>query len=476
MTTNRPPLAPQPSLWYTSHSPARVGQENCAMERYLGYHAGPHGTGWRTRATSIPFATGGAVHIGLERLGGWLLEYQQGRSHEHVTALPDEVIAWAAIDAADQYERTARSRGLLLAHNDLTAEAAIDALILEQRTLIEALTWVWALERLPGLLAGFRILDVEHEESLILECSCGLGEAITDPVAHEARGCTGICQQSRLDWIMERLDTGAPVDIEFKSKASPQFAWEKAWEHSAQLWTQMDTASRRLGRDVESAYVDVLFKGWRGRDRGAPPEAPKYQHSFLCYGYFDEGSPGLREAAWSPSFRYTDSHGKGHTRGKNFRRRAIWDPESPLIQVRPGASRVESWVRGILTTEERASCLKVLGPFPKPRARTPLAIKGIIAEERVWREKVRLLQAAGATLPSHPEIDDLISRSWKCTSYDGVPCMFKWICDRQVGWEDPEASGKYIPRTPHHALERNAFEACGVSFPDDEANPQGEKK
>lgn len=437
------------------------------MARYLEYHAGPHGTGWRTRATSIPFATGGAVHIGLESIGKWLLEYQQGRPQQHVTELPDEVIAWAAIDAADQYERTARARGLLLAHNDTTVETAMDDLILEQRTLIEALTWVWALERLPGLLAQFQMVDVEAEEALILDCSCGLGMAVFDPTAHEARQCTGIAQQSRLDWLMARLDTQALVDIEFKTKASPQPAWETAWEHSSQLWIQMDTASRRLGRDVAHAYVDVLFKGWRGRDKSAPPEVPKYQHSFLCYGYFDEGSPGLRDAAWSPSYRYVDSQGKGHTRGKNFRRHGIWDPNTPLAEVRPGASRVESWVRGILTTEERASCLKVLGPFPKPRSRTPLAIKGLLAEETVWREKVRALQAIGATMPDHPEIDDAISRSWKCTGFDGVPCMFKWMCNREVGWEDPEGSGKMIPRTPHHALERDAFLAKGASFPEE---------
>lgn len=472
MPSPRPPLAPQPTLWYTSGTPARQGQTTCDMARYLEYHAGPHGTGWRLKGTSIPFATGGATHQGLEAIGRWLLEYQQGHPQEHVAGLPDEVIAWAATDAADRYERGARSRGLLLASNDLTAESAIDDLILEQRTLIEALTWIWALERMPGLLANFRILSVEHEEALILDCSCGLGDAITDHLAHAARQCTGIVQQSRLDWLMARLDTGAPVDIEFKTKSSPQIAWEKAWEHSGQLWTQMETASRRLGRDVEAAYVDVLFKGWRGRDKGAPPEAPKYQHNYLCYGYFDEGSPGLRPPAWAPTYKYQDSQGKNHTRGKNFRRAAIWDPATPLVKVRPGASRVESWIRGILTPGERGACLKVLGPFPKPRGRGPLAVKAILAEERVWREKVRGLQAAGATMPDHPEVDDVIARAWNCTSFDNVPCMFTGICNRDIGWADPEGSGRYIPRTPHHALERDAFEALGASFPGEEDEAQ----
>ncbi len=475
--TNRPPLGPQPTLWYTSGTPARQGQTTCDMARYLEYHAGPHGTGWRLKATSIPFASGGAIHQGLEAIGRWLLEYQLGHPTEHVTAdLPglDAVIAWAATDAAGRYERQARSRGLLLSSNDLDAEAAVNELILEQRTLIEGLTWIWALERMPGLLASYRLLSIEHEEALILDCSCGLGEGITDDTAHAARGCTGIVQQSRLDWLVARLDTGAPVGIEFKSKAQQQVAWEKEWEHSGQLWTQMETASRRLGRDVESAYVDVLFKGWRGRDKNAPPEQPKYQHSYLCYAYFDEGSPGLRQPSWSPSVWYESSDGKRHKRGKEFRRKAIWDPTAPLVEVRLGASRVESWVRGILTPAERAACLKVLGPFPKPRGRTPLAIKAILAEERDWRDKVRLLQAAGVTMPNHPEVDDMIVRAWNCTSYDNVPCQFKHLCDREIGWEDPEGSGRYIPRTPHHALERKAFEALGTSFPGEEDEAQEE--
>ena len=94
-----------------------------------------------------------------------------------------------------------------------------------------------------------------------------------------------------------------------------------------------------------------------------------------------------------------------------------------------------------------------------------LAIKGILTEERRWQQTVKALQAQGATMPDHEEIDDVISRTWNCTSYDNRLCMFAGICNRDIGWEDPEAGAKFEPRTPHHALERAAFEALGATFP-----------
>ena len=111
-----------PALWFTSRTPAIEGQTHCAYARWLGYHAGPHGPGWRRRATHIPLATGAAVHEGLELLGGWLKDANKPPS--------PEVIAWAATEAASRYEQQARHKGLILTLGDVDATSAYDHLIL----------------------------------------------------------------------------------------------------------------------------------------------------------------------------------------------------------------------------------------------------------------------------------------------------------------------------------------------------------
>ena len=65
-----------PSLWFTSGTPHRLGQRSCAYERWLGYHAGRHGTGFRRRATAVPLATGSGVHVGVGLLVRWVLDWQ----------------------------------------------------------------------------------------------------------------------------------------------------------------------------------------------------------------------------------------------------------------------------------------------------------------------------------------------------------------------------------------------------------------
>src|SRR5262245_48935762 len=66
-----------PALWFTSGTPMNIGQRDCAYARWVEFHAGRHGLGYRTRGTAVPLATGAAVHQGMELIGKWLLEWQQ---------------------------------------------------------------------------------------------------------------------------------------------------------------------------------------------------------------------------------------------------------------------------------------------------------------------------------------------------------------------------------------------------------------
>jgi hypothetical protein len=469
------PSSSFPLLWWTSHTPQVVGQQRCAMARYLGYHAGRHGTGYRRTSQSVPLATGSAVHKGLELLGGWLLEYQ----HAHGGARPTEpewrpVVAWAASEAAARYVIKAEARGFV--GEDAVANEARATLIAEQRTLIEALVWVWALIRLPYLLPLYRVLNVEQEETFVLACTCGLGESITDWTTHAARDCQGIVQQGRADWLLESVESGGIAYVEFKTKASGQAFWEHAWEHAGQLQINMKAASMRLGKPVSEAFIDILFKGWRGRDKGAPPEERKYQHSPLCSGYYQPAAPPFRLAEWQARYKWVGEDGKGHTLPKTYERRGIW--EDPDLTV-------EDWVTDYLNDLDRANLIKVLGPYPPQSRRLDQAMSAIVAEELHWQEVVEGLRVreiygpadrpAGdwpATQP--PEVDLQIARSWACTNFDDSPCDFVPICNREPGWESPLGMGIYEIRTPHHTTERAAVEACGVSFPADEDDEEAD--
>ena len=65
----------------------------------------------------------------------------------------------------------------------------------------------------------------------------------------------------------------------------------------------------------------------------------------------------------------------------------------------------------------------------------------------------------------------MIPRSWNCTSYDGTPCDFKALCDKEPGWESIEGMGRYQIRGPHHKPEKVAYEKLGLVFP-----PEGDEE
>jgi len=465
------PAGQYPLLWYTSGTPHRTGLMECDMRRYLGTHAGRHGTGWRRISTAVPLATGHAVHVGHQLLGEWILDFQKAHPGRQLLSAPDEVIAWAAGEAALRYEARARARGLTLSSLDADAAYATEQLIMEQRTLVEALVWVYAIVRLPYLLSIARLIAIELECTPVLDCTCGLGDWIGDDLDHAARGCAGIVSQGRGDGLWQVYEDGSIIYEELKTKATERKSWEDAWEHSGQLWLNCEAASRRLGVEVNTVYVPILFKGWRGRDRGAPTTTPKYQHSELCYGWLDQASLD-GEPRWAFKYKWYDDYGKEHRLGNSYRRVGLWDqnyeipvPAETPRPVRPAASRVERWINGYLQPLHYTTYMRALGPFPRQRFRMDEATAGLLAEERLWRYRVDTLRAAGAFDHTHPMTLAMVPRSWNCTSYDGTPCDFKMICDKEPGWESIESMGRYQIRGPHHAPEKEAFEKLGLVFP-----------
>lgn len=478
-------MSTYPLIWYSSNSPLKdgAGAYSCDMRRFLGNHAGPHGTGWRLKSQNIPLATGAGLHKGVQNVGEWILDWQAG--HPNQRLLPDnpqlpEVAAWAAIDAAERYRERATARGLQLTANDSTALTAVQELVAEQAALIEAMVHVWCFIHLPALLADYRLVVSEREDGLFYDCTCGLGAAVHDEALHRARHCAGMHYMTRCDQLWQKYQTGTYLYPEFKGWGTLNAGKEMKWEHDGQLLFNMEAASQRFGVSVDEAVAVILLKGYRGRDKGDPPEAPKYQHTPLIYGYFRGGAPPFDAAEWKSRAKWVDEFGKWHSlpfNGPNrFRKVPVWLDTIPLEHpaARPGASRIETWVRHFVHPDQYGDLIRVLGPFPRNPQRVPLAVKGILAEERRWRADVELLRAHGAVMPNHPMIDDVIVRTWECTFYDGTRCPFKRVCDREPGWEDPEGSGWYERRRPHHRPELDAVVALGVELPADEFDDEQE--
>lgn len=475
MTDTKTPT--YPLLWYTSNTPLTTGQRDCAMARYLGYHAGVHGTGYRRTKKSVPLVSGGAVHKGIELLGEWILDYQRAQPTKRLMDAPVEVTAWAAAEAARQYRVQAESRGLLLGISEVESKDAIALLINEQATLVEALVWVYAIARLPIMLASYRLLAVEVEEAPVLDCTCGLGDWLGQADQHEARGCTGIVQQGKADFLWEKIEDGSIAYEEFKTKSAPRYDWEQAWEHATQLFINMEAASARIGKSVDTAFVPVLYKGSRKRPWGASPDVPKTQDSPLVYGYYDPGSLPVRAADWQSEYEsYSEFSAKKSRLPQTYKKTPIWDPANPLEPIRPDASRVETWVRKHVTQLQLLKIFNVLGPFPKPTTRVPLIVQGIAVEESDWRARVNELRRVEAYEPGDPNIDQMISRSWNCTRYYSR-CEFWPVCNREPGWEDLSTHPDFQIRAPHHVTEREAFERVGVVFPpqDFEGDDEGEE-
>lgn len=464
-----------PALWYTSNTPQAKGWTHCDMARYLGQHAGPHGTGWKHRSTAVPLATGIAFHKGQQMIGEWILEWQDKHPNQRLVELPVEVTAWAATEAAEQYTAKATAKGLLVTSTDATAAIYINQLIAEQACLIEGMIWVWSLVLLPPMLQSYRLFCVESEDTIILDCTCGLGEAVADLALHQQRNCAGIVEQCKEDQIWQHVDRKTLTAVQFKTWGTTNAGKENKWNHSLAMLANMEAATRRLGIPVDEAFVDLNLKGWRGRDKGAPETDPKYQHSVLCQGCYDPGNPPIREAQFAAKYRTRDPlTGKNHQLPSSFQKFNVYDPTIEIPLVRPGASRVESWVRQFIPADVQGELIKRLGPYSRSQLKVPLALAGIKAEERRWRADVEFLREHGAVMPNHPLIDEVIARSWECTSYDNTPCEFGFICNREPGWQDPEGSGRFERRRPHHRPECDAVLAQGVELPDDDDNDESD--
>jgi len=192
---------------YTDRSRYEIGVGRCPMLRYLQYHAGPTGYGFRRTAASLPLVTGTGLHDGLAPL----------LTHVMLNdTLPDEdLIRQVIADQAATYRTQVERRSL--ADVGEIDPVYLAHLIDEQTSLITGLIWAFALDLLPQLHAENKIISVEVEEALVLDCTCGIGDRTGTFADHEAKECNGIGVQGRGDFLTENRQSGMVSYDEFKT-------------------------------------------------------------------------------------------------------------------------------------------------------------------------------------------------------------------------------------------------------------------
>lgn len=474
--TGAPLIPPALEMWLVDRSRWETAHEHCLRARYLGYHGGPTGYGWRRKAQSIPATTGTFIHEPVAEI----LEYC--RKHNRV---PGEDIVYSAIrTSAQKYDKVVEKRGLaqILSPEDLAFRTC------EQKLLMEGLIWAWSRVVLPRFLAEWEIIEVEAEGLTVIGCTCGLGDRIGSAEQHNARNCMGLVWMTRPDWISRRRafpQTYRYDDVKTTSDAGMH--WENQWQYRIQMLAGVLAAEQRYECTIDEVYVHGMIKGrreaeynWQTKKR----DGAKYQNSPLVYGWCRPGQPPVLPEDWQFSYDYVGGDGKNHRLGKEYSRTILAAMNSQAYAGTGCYSVSDFWTRA-MGPERLAQTLKVVGPlYPRGDGQNwkleqflrQLAAAETRLQASLWR--VHDLLATGLSWAS-PEVQACLdvefpqTRGGHCYSYFGDVCEMLAICDRKPGWEDPTLLGM-IPRRPHHAAELEQAIARGLLPPDEGLEDEGE--
>ena len=392
-------------LWFTDRSRWEDGHR-CPQFRWLKYYSGPKGYGITRAARDLPLLNGGVLHDILAKL----LLTKPGQTEEHA------VIIKAGIQ---DYLALCKKWGLV--EEDINFS--------EQAALLEGMAWGWLRLRHRALLEEFEILEVEQEHTVVLDCTCGLGDQAGIKAEHEARDCGGIGLMIRPDFVARRRSDGSVGIHDFKTLATRSKSWDEQWERSVQMAIQSLAVPQ-----ATHYYIHGLVKGARKWDKY---KECIQQDSVFCYAWHKVGNPPFQEEEWRESWDYTTPDGKGHTlKGQGF----SLDP-TPWTDMR-------RWVQQ-LSSEKLASFYCTLGPFPRPQFLIGSVLLDLVQQERGWQGLAYDASQGDVYIPKY----------WTCYTY-GKPCPYMPLCWQEVpGFSEPlsltYADGKpmFVERDPHHSTE-----------------------
>lgn len=425
-------------LWLTDRSRYETGNQ-CARERLLRYHWGPHGYGIQKAAQKIPLATGAVIHGGLGLVLEFCREYDK---------LPDpELVDSAIAFALDDYAHIIESRGL--DHWEETEEQR-QRLIGEQRLLIEGLIRAWVMWRLPEVLQHYRVVYVEREAISVLDCTCGVGDRMGTLEDHVAGECTGIAIQSRGDFIAQHRVSGNYAYNEFKTVAENNIRFRETYETTMQPYLGTVGLEDELGIEVTEIYIQGLIKGKYGNEYNTETrdyDGPEYQNSRICYAYHNEANPGADE--WAVKYQWKDELGMTRRLPKSWKR-------TPVSQFGSIQEYLETFGPDLVS-----QVLVTLGPLPKKEFIREGALESWRHEEERIRwalfefaDQVEANEGNWAAIPVQRFLDREFRRTFDCQRYGGrYKCHMIPICHMHPGWEDPLGLLGFVPRRPHHLPE-----------------------
>lgn len=465
------------ALWLVDRSRIADGRGFCQRARYLNYHSGPTGYGIALKGTSLPLMTGTAAHEGLRPILEWCRDHILEPSGEQP---PDEIVRGAIQHAQALYGKTIEARGFAY----MADQPAVQELVQEQNYLIAGLIWAWVIEVLPEVLSRGKVLEVEHDDTYVIACTCGLGNGILAKSDHEARECAGIGFMCKPDFLVETWQTHELEYHEFKTTGADNQTFRDKWEVMIQMFAATLDAERRHHKQVGAVYVHGLLKGRREGEYNyetGKKDGTYRQQSPFCYGYRKPDNPPMEREDWQASYDYQDADGKNRRLGKAYKKTGIWELPDP---AHLGMDRSEWWVKAI-PSEVRRKQLILLGPFVRQEIMVPHFLREVIGEEARWRDGLweiyegilQTQEQQGGTYWqawSSPGVqgllDGLFPRSYECRRYgQRSSCQFETVCFEKEGFADPLGSGRYIERRPHHVDEMNQAVARGLMLPDEGA-------
>lgn len=460
------------SLWLTDRSRYTTGTGRCKRERYLRNHFGPTGYGIVRKAESLPLMTGSYMHVIIERLMGHM---------QQTDMLPNVEVVRAAIAAAfEQYEARIAARGF----RGILAGEHTDYVVREQQHLIAGLTWALMRNVLPWIHANYRILQSEVESIYVLGCTCGLGSAILDAEAHDAKGCLGIGQMIKQDAVAQHRVSGNLAYFESKTTGWGGDNWAPQWETKPQLSIGAMGLAEKYGKPITENFVIALYKGARkqNKPKDAFEDPITRQESNLVYGYLKPGNPPLATDDWQPAYEWTDPiSGQTKRVSRAHQKTGVWElantdwPEWVQRKAAdPTLTTTEVWVAS-LPQSVLDSAAYLIGPLNRQDVQIAALKDQIVGEELHWQqitwELYELSQAIGdeaqALRPHLPRyaaiwadprfqqrLNRLVPASWECRKF-GVKheCEFKRLCFQEAGWESPLELAGFVPRRPHHQPE-----------------------
>jgi hypothetical protein len=478
------------TLWLTDRSRISDGLGFCKMARFLGYHFGPTGYGIQMKGTKIPLVRGTGLHDGLAAVLEWCRDHDdeilQGlqvplKEGELYLPVPETVVRAGVTLAHDRYAKAVEARGYAY----LAAQDDVAYTIREQQYLLEGIIWAWCIEVLPEVLRRGRIVEVEHDDTYVVGCTCGLGDGILSKADHEARDCQGIGLQQKPDFILEVRASKELEYHEFKSTGMDSSTFRDKWETMIQMFAAILDAERRIGRQIQQIYVHGLIVGRREGDYNpdtGQKDGLQRQQSVCCYGYRRLGTTPMEAPDWKALYEYYDSYdGKRRrlpTSGKNpYKKTGVWElPPEWVGEMRPA----EWWARW-MPSEARRKQLVVIGPL----SRQELLVKGFInetiAEETRWRDVCwqlyEMAEVCGEGYWADERYQTLLNRlvpkSYECRRYGARhACSFEDVCLRREGWDRPLETGRFIPRRPHHKDELEQAIGRGLLPPEEGAGEE----